>query len=335
MNSIQEITNYIFVSNKPCKADAVFVVGGSLPKAAELATQLYKDGYSKTIIIGGKYSIKRCSFPLPEYETEYDFYKNILIRNGVNEADIYGEARSEYTKQNAEFAKQVVEQNNLNIKSAIIVCKSFHARRCLLFYQMYFPYVDFKVITFDGFDVSKDDWYKTDFGKQRVFGELMRIKEQVPNAENIIINENELDKIAIELLNFLIENDMTFERAGGYWKNQSYWYVKYNNECVCFILFNGTGDEQKFSPLTIWTDDSGTAWYSKCDLEDNIKNIAVGHIDVCENCGACKGGTKKQIFGKEYNNVCRTTFRFINPNWDELKCLKELLLLRKKDIERG
>lgn len=182
--------------------------------------------------------------------------------------------------------------------------------------------------------MSKDNWHKTDCGKQRVFGELKRIKEQVPNAEAIIIDGNELDKIIIDLFDFFINNSMSFERAGGYWENQFYWYVKYNNEFVCFILFNGTGDEEKFSPLTIWTDDSGTAWYSKCDLEDNIKNIAVGHIDVCESCGACKGGTKKQIFGKEYNNVCRTTFRFINPNLDELKCLKELLLLRKKDIEK-
>lgn len=87
--------------------------------------------------------------------------------------------------------------------------------------------------------------------------------------------------------------------------------------------------------MTVWTDDSGSDWYSKCDLEDNIKNIAVRHIDNCDNCGACKGGTRKQIFGKEYDNVCRTTFRFINPNWDELKCLKELLLLRKKDIEEN
>lgn len=46
------------------------------------------------------------------------------------------------------------------------------------------------------------------------------------------------------------------------------------------------------------------------------------------------GGTRKQIFGKKYDNVCRTTFRFINPNCDELKCLKKLLLLRKKDIEK-
>lgn len=334
MLDIQDITNYIFVCDEPCRADAIFVVGGSLPDAAELAADLYNDGYAENIIIGGKYSIKRDSFPLPEYETEFDFYKDILIKNGVDKADIYGETRSGYTKQNAEFARQVVDEEQIKIESAIIICKSFHARRCLLFYQMYFPDVDFKIVTFDGFDVSKDNWYKTDYGKQRVLGELKRIKEQVPNAESIIINNKESDKTAIDLISFLIDNGMALERAGGYWENQSYWYVKYNDEFVCYILFNGTGDEKMFSPLTVWTDDSGFSWYSEIELKDSIKNIAVKHIDICEKCGACKGGTKKQIFGKEYNNVCRTTFRFINPNWDELKCLKELLLLRKKDIER-
>lgn len=195
MNGIERITDYIFVSDEPCKVDAIFVVGGSLTIAGEIASELYNDGYSKTIIIGGKYSIKRDSFPLPEYETEFDFYKDILINNNVNETDIYGEDRSEYTKQNAEFAKKVVDENNLSVNSAIIVCKSFHARRCLLFYQMYFPDVDFKVVSFNGFDISKDNWHKTDYGKQRVFGELKRIKEQVPNAETELLEEYEIYEI--------------------------------------------------------------------------------------------------------------------------------------------
>lgn len=182
MKNVDKITNYIFISDEPCKVDAVFVVGGSLPNAAELASKLYNNGYTQNIIIGGKYSIKRDCFPLSEYETEFDFYKDILIKNGVDETDIYGEPRSGYTKQNAEFAKQVIDNEQIKIESAIIICKSFHARRSLLFYQMYFPNVDFKVLTFDGFDISKDNWYKTEYGKQRVFGELKRIKEQVPNV---------------------------------------------------------------------------------------------------------------------------------------------------------
>lgn len=183
MFDVNYITNYIFVNEEPCNADAIFVVGGSLAIAAEIAADLYNKSYSKNIIIGGRYSIKRDSFPLPEYKTEFDFYKDILIKNGVNKSDIYGEDKSEYTKQNAEFAKQVVDKEQLKVDSAIIVCKSFHARRSLLLYQMFFPNVDFKVITFNGFDISKDNWHMTDYGRQRVLGELKRIKEQVPNAE--------------------------------------------------------------------------------------------------------------------------------------------------------
>ena len=178
---VDKITKYIFVSDEPCKADAIFVVGGSLSTAAEYAAELYKNGFADKIIIGGKYSIKRISFPLPDYETEFDFYKDILIKCGVEQSNIYGENRSVYTKQNAEFARQVIDDAQIDVKTAIIVCKAFHARRCLLLYQMYFPEVDFKVITFDGFDVSKDNWYKTDYGRKRVFGELKKIKEQVPN----------------------------------------------------------------------------------------------------------------------------------------------------------
>ena len=37
----KEITDYIFIGAEPCKADAIFVVGASLPDAAELAADLY------------------------------------------------------------------------------------------------------------------------------------------------------------------------------------------------------------------------------------------------------------------------------------------------------
>lgn len=182
MKNADKITNYIFIADEPCKVDAVFVVGGSLPNAAELAANLYRSNYSKNIIIGGKHSIKRDCFPLSEYETEFEFYRDILMKNGVDESDIYGEDRSGYTKQNAEFAKQIIDEKEMKVESAIIICKSFHTRRSLLLYQMYFPNVDFRVLTFDGLNISKDNWNKTEYGRQRVFGELKRIKEQIPNA---------------------------------------------------------------------------------------------------------------------------------------------------------
>ncbi len=147
------------------------------------------------------------------------------------------------------------------------------------------------------------------------------------------IHDNKSKSIALEFVNFLSENGMTFQKSGGYWENQSYWYVKYMGEIVCYILINGTGSEEKFYPFTVWTDDTDSNWYSDCNLENNVENIAKKHIDICENCGACKGGTEKQIFGKKYFNVCRTTFRFINPDTPEINCINQLVLLRKADIE--
>ena len=174
----KELTDFIFIGSAPCKADAIFVVGGSLPEAATLAAELYRKSYARTVLIGGKYSVKRDRFPVDGYDTEYDFYKEILLKNGVAASDICGENESSYTKQNAEFAKRVVDKNGLIIKTAMIVCKSFHAKRCLLLYQMYFPDVNFTVVTFDGFGISKDNWYQTEYGKERVMGEMKRIEEQ-------------------------------------------------------------------------------------------------------------------------------------------------------------
>ena len=94
IDDISGITDYIFIGKPPRNADAIFVVGGSLPEAAGLAAELYKNEYADIIIIGGKYSVKRDNFPLPEYETEYDFYRDILLKKGVRKEDVYGDIDS-------------------------------------------------------------------------------------------------------------------------------------------------------------------------------------------------------------------------------------------------
>lgn len=153
----------------------------------------------------------------------------------------------------------------------------------------------------------------------------------VLNSTNSIADPR-TKSVALDLISFLRNSGMTFEKGGGYWKNQSYWYVCYRDESVCYILFNANGDEKKFYPFTVWSDDSSSAWYSRVIMD--AQDIAVKHIDFCENCGACKGGTEKTIFHKKYNNVCKTTFRFIAPSEEETNCIKHLILLRKADIER-
>ena len=59
--------------------------------------------------------------------------------------EIIEENKSGHTRDNAFLSRKAVDENGVEIKTAIIVCKAFHARRCLMLYQMAFPNVDIKV----------------------------------------------------------------------------------------------------------------------------------------------------------------------------------------------
>lgn len=189
MNAIiKDIGEFIFVENSPEKADGIMVVGGSHPELGEKAAELWKNGYAPYIFIGGGVSIKSGSFPGPRfkadvynksYETEYDFFSDVLLINGVPQSVILGENRSSYTRENALFAKEVAEENHICLKKVLLICKAFHARRCLMFYQAAFPEVEFLLTPVSGYNISKDNWYLTEYGVKRVLGELKRCGDQI------------------------------------------------------------------------------------------------------------------------------------------------------------
>ena len=67
---IQDISDFIFVSDPPVDADIIMVPGGSYPEPAEVAAQLYHEGYAPMILIGGGVSIATGSFPGPKTKTK-------------------------------------------------------------------------------------------------------------------------------------------------------------------------------------------------------------------------------------------------------------------------
>jgi uncharacterized SAM-binding protein YcdF (DUF218 family) len=145
---IRDIGDFIFVQDRVEHADAIMVVGGSYPELGERARKLWRQQYAPIILISGGVGVTAGKFPGPkskeelynkEYETEYDFLTDVLLENGVPRSAFYGENRSSYTKENALFTREVAEQHKLDIVKAILVCKPFHARRSLMFYQMAFP----------------------------------------------------------------------------------------------------------------------------------------------------------------------------------------------------
>jgi hypothetical protein len=144
----------------------------------------------------------------------------------------------------------------------------------------------------------------------------------------------DIHKNAFEFVAYLRAGEMLFERGKGYWEDKFYWMIKYKDEYVCFILINGS--EEKNEPWIIWSDDSDSNWFADFPLDERMKEIAWKNVDICGNCGGCNnpGGTSKTIFKKEFDNVCRTTMRFINPDVEALECLKKMIEIRKNDILR-
>lgn len=184
---ITDISDFIFVSDKPRKVDAIFMPGGSHPEQPEYAAELYKQGIAPMLIVSGGVSVKKQKFEgvkskvdvyNGDYKTDCEFLTDALNISGVPKSAIYGEDKSGHTRDNAFFSKKVADENGLSIKTAIIVCKAFHARRCLMLYQMAFPDVEIKVCPIHCYNITKDNWYQTEQGINRVLGELARCGNQ-------------------------------------------------------------------------------------------------------------------------------------------------------------
>lgn len=184
---IADIGRFIFVEDEPAASDIVIIVGSSEPDAAELAARLWREGYAPRVFAGGGVSVKTGRFPGPraradvyagDYRTEYEFYRDVLIKNGVPAEAIVGEDRSGYTRQNAECARARLDELGLSPRRALLVCKAFHARRALMFFGAAFPATELRVITYPGHDVTRDNWFMSEYGIKRVLGELGRLGTQ-------------------------------------------------------------------------------------------------------------------------------------------------------------
>ena len=188
MDFIKDTTEYIFISSEPQPSDVIFLPGGSDPALPERAAELYKAGYAPYLVASGRYGKQLGHFKGPtrkaeiygaDYETEADFYRAVLRSNGVPDSAIICEDEAEFTYQNAQFSKQMLDENGIKVKTAVLVCKAFHARRAYTYYQNAFPDAEISVVAVPGKDITREEWYKTAAGRRRVAGELKRLGEQL------------------------------------------------------------------------------------------------------------------------------------------------------------
>lgn len=191
MRIIDDISDFIFLKDKVQKADIIFIPGGSNPELGEYAAELWKQGLAPYIMPSGGVSIKTGKFNgvkskrelyNKDYKTDCEFLADVLEINGVPKEAILWEDTSSWTKENAFFSRKIADINNLDIKRAILCCKSFHARRSLMCYQLAFPHAEFFIQPVPYYQnnilISKENWFKTEEGIKRVLGELQRCGNQ-------------------------------------------------------------------------------------------------------------------------------------------------------------
>lgn len=184
---LNQITEFIFVEDKPEKSDVIFIPGSGFPQLAEEAAKLYHQGLVPYILPSGRYSVLNGKFAGVqekqelydgEYETEWEFLKEVLKKNHVSEEHILREDKATYTYENAIYSRKVTDCLGMEIKKAILCCKPYHARRSLLYYQLLYPETQFFVRPIQDSDVKRENWYLTEKGIRLVFGEVQKIGEQ-------------------------------------------------------------------------------------------------------------------------------------------------------------
>ena len=184
---LNQITEFIFVEDKPEKSDVIFIPGSGFPQLAEEAAKLYHQGMAPYILPSGRYSILNGKFAGVqekkelydgEYETEWEFLKEVLKKNHVSEEHILREDKATYTYENAIYSRKVTDCLGMEIKKAILCCKPYQARRSLLYYQLLYPETQFFVRPIQDSDVKRENWYLTEKGIRLVFGEVQKIGEQ-------------------------------------------------------------------------------------------------------------------------------------------------------------
>ena len=195
---IKETSKFIFAENKPEKADIIFVPGNGYSQMAERAAQLYAKKYAPFVLPSGKYSISTGRFGgvltgqkrySGEYQTEWEFLKDVLMKNGVPADAVLKEDQATFTWENAKFSRKVTDQAGINIRKAIICCKNYHARRALMYYQRAYPDTEFRVCPCCVDGITRDNWIESERGIREVLAEVKQ------NSHSILTNDVILNKV--------------------------------------------------------------------------------------------------------------------------------------------
>ena len=148
------ITDLIFTETEIEPADLILIPGGSHPQPMEKAAGLYHQGLAPYLLPSGGYNSKIG-------QIEWNFMREIGLKQGVPGTAILKEDQARNTFDNARTSWEVIQEADLKIRSVIMVCKAHHSRRALMSYQTVFPRrIKFMVVgVLDHRRISRENWF--------------------------------------------------------------------------------------------------------------------------------------------------------------------------------
>ena len=144
----------------------------------------------------------------------------------------------------------------------------------------------------------------------------MKIEDVIPEYLS-----DDTQKSALNFIAYLRQNKMSPQQ-----RSACSWKIVYKTFIVCAIVLQP--NELHVQPYI--------GEYEGDLLSNELKEIVWANVKPCRS--DCTGGNCRlsvsKIFGKE-GSACETAVRFVNPNTDEIECIKNLIAIRRNEIFEG
>jgi len=156
------------------QADAIFVFGHYEPQVAHHAANLWKKGKAPVIIISGK---GRDSIP-EGFETEADFYRSLMLADGVPASAMIFEKESTNSLENVVMGMTAARDAGINPTLVILCAIPPLLKRSCATFRKQFP----KVVVYGSAFPIPREWF-TPKRIRRLLGEIQRIDEYAEKGD--------------------------------------------------------------------------------------------------------------------------------------------------------
>lgn len=174
MKLAQQLWDYHLMNHALAKADCILALGSHDLRVADRAAELYLAGWAPLVIMSGGLG----NFTQDIWtEKEADRFAAVAIQKGVPAEAILVENQSSNTGENILFTQKLLQQQELDPQSFIVVQKPYMERRSYATFKKHWPD---KYLLVTSPQISFDEYFNEEIPVERVInimvGDLQRIQ---------------------------------------------------------------------------------------------------------------------------------------------------------------